>query len=321
MPDNNERKKDFLRSLNELNADGIRAKKKKKRRVLDMVLDNLRLLLMGVCVLAFAFSLYNIGKSVVDYNEQNRLYDDIGDFVMDENGVGIMFQGQDMLATPDHKTGLTLTKDDLSDYTNANVINKDYARVRVKLLNLKKRYPDLYGWIMVGGTNINYPIMQANNNDYYLNHSYNGSPLGAGAIFADFTCEPKLMQNKNLVIYGHHMSNSSMFHQLDNFLKESFFMNNGKVIIYTLDGMYTYQIYSIYETHKYYPYITTYFSNNEKFIEFAETSEQKSIYRKGKVHFDGSSKLLTLSTCNNRFSDGRLAVHAIMVDAYNNPNS
>ena len=87
------------------------------------------------------------------------------------------------------------------------------------------------------------------------------------------------------------------------------------------DGMYTYQIYTIYETDKYYPYITTYFSSNEKFIEFAETTESKSIYRKGKVHFDANSKILTLSTCNNRFSDGRLAVHAIMIDAYTNPNS
>lgn len=321
MPENNERKKDFLRSLSDLNADGIRAKKKKKRRVIDTVLDNLRFLLMGVCVVVFAFSVYNIGKSFADYDEQNRIYDAIGDFVMDKNNVGMMFADQNMQATPDHDNALKMTDDDLSDYTNAQVVNKEYARVRVKLLNLKNRYPDLYGWISVSGTNINYPIMQTNNNDYYLNHSYSGSLLGAGAIFADFTCEPKLMQNKNLVVYGHHMSNSSMFHQLDNFLKESFFMNNGKVIVYTLDGMYTYQIYSIYETHKYYPYITTYFSNDEKFIEFGETSEQKSIYRKGKVHFDGNSKLLTLSTCNNRFSDGRLAVHAIMVDAYNNPNS
>ena len=162
--------------------------------------------------------------------------------------------------------------------------------------------------------------MQTDDNDYYLNHSYTGSMLGAGAIFADFTCEPKLMHNRNLVVYGHHMSNSSMFHQLDNFLKESFFMNNGKIVVYTLDGMYTYQIFSIYETDKYYPYITTYFASDEKFIEFAETAEKSSIYRKEDVVFNAESKILTLSTCNNRFSDGRLAVHAVMVEKYTNPN-
>ncbi len=321
MPDNNERKTEFLRSLDSLSADDIRVRKKKKRRVLDTVLDNLRYFFMGVCAIVFVFSLYNIGNSLADYTEQNRLYDSVGDFVMDKNGVGMMFQGSGLLATPDHNTALSLSKDDLSDYTNAQVVNKEYATVRVKLLNLKKRYPDLYGWISVSGTNISYPIMQTTNNEYYLKHSYNGSMLGAGSIFADFTCEPKLMHNKNLVVYGHHMSNSSMFHQLDNFLKESFFMNNGKVVVYTLDGMYTYQIYSIYETDKYYPYITTYFSSDEKLIEFGETTEKKSIYHKGNVHFDANSKILTLSTCNNRFADGRLAVHAIMVDIYNNPNS
>ncbi len=321
MPENNERKSEFLRSLESLSEDDIRAKKKKMRRVIDTVLMGARFLLMGVCIVVFAISLFNIGKSVFDYNEQNRLYDNIGDFVMNKNGVGMMFQGQNMLATPDHQTSLTLSKDDLADYTNAQAVNKEYARVRAKLLTLKSNYPDLYGWITVSGTNINYPIMQADNNDYYLNHSYNGSMLGAGSIFADFTCEPTLMYNKNLVVYGHHMSNSSMFHQLDNFLKESFFMNNGKVTVYTLDGMYTYEIYSIYETNKYYPYITTYFANNDKFVEFAEKSESKSIYRKNDVVFTANSKILTLSTCNNRFSDGRLAVHAVMVDIYTIPKS
>lgn len=321
MPENNERKKEFLQSLDGLTSDDIRAKKKKKRRVLDTVLDNLRYLILGVCAIAFIFSLYNIGESMIDYTKQNRLYDAVGDFVMRQDGVEMMFQGQNVQSTPDHKTSLTMTKEDLSDYTGSQVINKDYARVRAKLLNLKNRYPDLYGWITVSGTNINYPIMQADDNDYYLNHSYNGSILGAGAIFADFTCEPKLMHNRNLVVFGHHMSNSSMFHQLDNFLKESFFMNNGKVTVYTLDGMYTYEIFSIYETNKYYPYITTYFSSADKFIEFAETMEHNSIYHKEDVVFNATSRLLTLSTCNNRFSNGRLAVHAVMVDIYNNPNS
>ncbi len=321
MPDNNERKKEFLQSLSSMTADDIRAKKKKKRRVLDTVLDDLRYVILGVCAVTLVFCLYNIVKSVLDYSEQDRLYDNIGDLIMKENGVEIMLPGQNMLSTPDHKTGLTMTKEDLSEYMNAQVVNKEYARVRVKLLNLKSRYPDLYGWITVAGTTINYPIMQTDNNDYYLDHSYNGSMLSAGAIFADFTCEPKLMYNRNLVVYGHHMRNSSMFRQLDNFLKESFFMNNGQVIIYTLDGMYTYQVFSIYETDKYYPYITTYFANDETFVSFAETLEQKSIYRKQDVVFDPNSRILTLSTCNNRFADGRLAVHAVLVDVYNNPNS
>ena len=321
MPDNNERKRDFLQSLSTMTADDIRAKKKKKRRVIDTVLDNLRYVILGVCAVTLVVCVYNIGKSALDYTKQNRLYDAIGDFVMKQDGVEMMFPGQNVQTTPDHKTGLTMTKEDLSEYTGAQVVNKEYARVRVKLLNLKSRYPDLYGWITVSGTNINYPIMQTDNNDYYLNHSYNGSMLGAGAIFADFTCESKLIYNRNLVVYGHHMSNSSMFHQLDNFLKESFYMNNGMITVYTLDGMYTYQIFSIYETDKYYPYITTYFPDNDTFVNFAETIEQNSIYRKKDVVFDANSRILTLSTCNNRFSDGRLAVHAVMVDIYTNPNS
>ncbi len=321
MPNNNEKNNDFLRSLSSLTSDEIRVKKKKKHHILDMVLDNARFLILGICIAVFGVCMCFIGKTIIDYNEQNKLYDAVGNFVMNNEGVEMMFPEFDAPVTPDHKTGLTLSQDDLSDYTNVQVVNKEYAKVRVKLLNLKARYPDLYGWITVSGTNINYPIMQAKDNDYYLNHSYNGTMLGAGAIFADFTCEPRLLSNKNLVIYGHHMSNSSMFNQLDNFLKESFFMNNGKITVYTLDGMYTYEIYSIYDTNKLDPYITTYFSSNDIFVDFAERSEAKSIYRKEDILFTHKSKLLTLSTCNNRFEGGRIAVHAVLVDIYANPNS
>ncbi len=316
MPENNERNNEFLSSLDSLSADEIRAKKKKKRRVIDVVLDNMRRLLLAGCAVTLIICSVNIVESIIDYSKQDEIYDSIGDFVMKTEGVEMMFQGSNMMATPDHDTGITLSKDDLSDYANAAVVNKEYARVRAKLVNLNNRYPDLYGWITISGTNINYPIMQTDNNDYYLNHSYTGAYLGAGAIFADYNCEKKLTDNKNLVVYGHHMSNSSMFHQLDNFLKESFFMNNGKITVYTLDGMYTYQIYSIYETDKYYPYITTYFKSGESFVEFAEKSEEKSIYNKDNVLFTPSDRILTLSTCNNRFADGRLAVHAVMIDRY-----
>ncbi len=321
MPENNERKTDFLQSLDSITADEIKEKKKKKRRVSDMIFDNLRYLLIGVCSVMLIISSSNLIKSFQDNVKHDEAYGALDDYVMKNDGVEMMFSGINMPLTPDYKTSQALTKDDLSDYGNVAPINKDYARIRVRLVNLKSSYPDLYGWITVHGTGISYPIMQAANNQYYLDHSYTGASLTAGAIYADCTCDKKLMNNRNLVIFGHHMANGSMFNQLDNFLKESFYRNNGKVTVYTLDGMYTYQVFSVYETDKYYPYIRTYFPSGEQFVSFAETMEQNSIYKGEDIVFTPESKILTLSTCNNRLAEGRLAVHAVMTEYYLNPNS
>lgn len=76
--------------------------------------------------------------------------------------------------------------------------------------NLKSAYPDAIGWLYIPDTAINYPLMQGNDNDYYLHHAYDGSKLTAGSIFLDCRCENRLLNPINIV-YGHNMKNGSMF--------------------------------------------------------------------------------------------------------------
>ncbi len=76
--------------------------------------------------------------------------------------------------------------------------------------NLKAAYPDAIGWLYIPDTAINYPLMQGNDNDYYLHHAYDGSRLTAGSIFLDYRCENRLLNPIN-VVYGHNMKNGSMF--------------------------------------------------------------------------------------------------------------
>jgi sortase B len=233
----------------------------------------------------------------------------------DTVGVQIMLGSPSMPFTPDYDASQNLTGEDLEQFRPVT-INKEYERIKIKLSNIKAQYPDLYGWITIPGTVINYPIMQTDNNDYYLNHSYTGASLGAGSIYADYKCKPKLMDNSNLVIYGHHMSNNSMFYSLDLYLKDSFFKSNNTIYVYTLDGMYTYKVFSVYETNKYFPYIRTYFSNDDAFNEFAQMIKEQSIHNNDEFELNALSKILTLSTCTNRSEDGRLAVHAVLTEIY-----
>lgn len=308
---------EFVRSLHTLTADDITIPKKKKRRLSDLIFDNLRLALLLVCSLVLVVSVVYIGDSLRHYIMADSLYGDLQNMMQGGATVDMMFASPSSPTTPDYKASQNLTGDDISGIvTPSRPINKEYEMMKVKLAGLKAQYPDLYGWIRLPGTVIDYPIMQSTDNDYYLDHSYSGSSLKAGAIFADYRCDRTLLSNRNLVIYGHHMTNNSMFNPLDNYFKESFFRSNNTIYIYTLDGMYTYEVFSVYETTKYYPYIRTYFANPSQFVSFATELMGNSIHAYHDFAFGDNDRILTLSTCNNRTDDGRIAVHAVLTDVY-----
>lgn len=309
---------EFLHSLKTLTPDDISDVKKKKRRVSDLIFDNLRIVLLLVCSLVLVISVIYIGDSLRHYIMADSLYGDLQNMMQDGATVDMMFASPSSPTTPDYQASQNLSGDDIAGIiTPSRPVNKEYEMMKVKLAGLKAQYPDLYGWIRLPGTVIDYPIMQSTDNDYYLDHSYSGSSLKAGAIFADYRCNRTLLSNQNLVIYGHHMTNNSMFNPLDNYFKEAFFRSNNTIYIYTLDGMYTYEVFSVYETTKYYPYIRTYFANSTQFVSFATELMGNSIHPyRDDFAFRAEDRILTLSTCNNRTDDGRIAVHAVLTDIY-----
>ena len=103
---------------------------------------------------------------------------------------------------------------------------------------LKKQNADIKGWIWLEGTRIDYPIVQADDNDYYLHRDFDRNYLYDGCIFIDASVENPFSPDENTVIYGHRMSSGAMFHDLRKYEDEEFFRENGKIIIETEDGSY-----------------------------------------------------------------------------------
>ena len=171
---------------------------------------------------------------------------------------------------------------------------------------------DLIGWIVIPGTNVNYPMVQGSDSEYYLHHNFEKQVNSGGAIFLD--SEQKTpFDDKNTIIYGHHMRDGSMFGSLKNLEEQSFLDNNNKVYIATKDYQYMYQIFSIYvdnpDSDSYYYK----FASDDEFISYLKKLKSKSAVNSDVNDFVAGDKIITLSTCSYEFNDARLIVHAKLI--------
>ena len=182
----------------------------------------------------------------------------------------------------------------------------------VDFTELLKQNKDTVGWLIVNNTNINYPVVQTTNNDYYLKHAFDRSKNYAGWVYADFRNDFETL-SKNTVIYAHGRKDGVMFGSLMNTLKKNWYTNTENQIIQlsTLNYNTMWQVFSIYKVEAESYYITTDFSTDQAFAEFLSTMKNRSIYDFG-VSVSESDRVLTLSTCYND-KGTRLVVHAKLV--------
>lgn len=207
-------------------------------------------------------------------------------------------------------------KDLLNDMTTlvkvANTINIEETEVEqytVEFEKLKDKNPDIFAWIKVKGTSIEYPIVQAKDNLYYLTHSLDKNYNSAGWIFADYRNKID-GTDKNLVIYGHNRIDGSMFGTLKDVLKKEWYdtSENQYITFETEDKTEIYQVFSVYQIKAEDYYIKTDFNNDKEFEDFINTIKSRSI-KDFKNEVTKADNIITLSTCgnDNRY---RVVLHA-----------
>lgn len=177
---------------------------------------------------------------------------------------------------------------------------------------LKKMNNNVKGWLVVGGTNINYPLVQTKDNSYYLNHSFNKSYNSAGWPFIDY--RNALDDNdKNIIAYAHNRKNGDMFGTLGYVLKNSWLNDKSKQYInFTTETKhYVYEVFSVYETDVESYYILTTFSDNNTYLEFLNTIINRSIHNFN-ISLNENDKIITLSTCSEG-NKGRIVLHAKLI--------
>lgn len=200
---------------------------------------------------------------------------------------------------------------EIAESVTINEDTNEEKKYKINFEELKQKNSDTVAWLKVENTNIEFPIVQANNNSYYLTHNFDKKYNVAGWIFADY--KNKLDgTDRNIVVYGHNMRNNSMFGSLKDVITEEWYNNEeNKYITFVTENDYqTYQVFSVYQIKTEDYYIQTEFKSNE-FTEFIDTITKRSKKDFG-INVSKEDTILTLSTCanNNKY---RVVLHSVRV--------
>lgn len=177
---------------------------------------------------------------------------------------------------------------------------------------------DMIGWLSIEGTQINYPVMQCGDDEYYLHHDFYGEESKYGCLYVRERAD--VDTGTNFVIYGHNMKDGSMFGELDLYSQESFYLEHPTILFDTLCEKRSYEIIAVFpsqvykeedEIFKYYQFYEA--EDQEEFEDFYKNIKELSLYDTG-VEASFGDTLLTLSTCAYHVTDGRFVVVAKRVE-------
>lgn len=183
---------------------------------------------------------------------------------------------------------------------------------------LQSQNPDIYAWIYIPETGINYPICQnPEDNEFYLSHDASKKESQPGAIFTEASFNNKNFQDPVTVVYGHNGFGDTMFTSLHEYESSEYFNLHDTFYIYTPEHVYTYKVISAFMGSAYHLMGEFNFQSAAGFAQFVSYIENPNtpgaITRPGNVQSD--SKLVVLSTCNSGGleSVGRYLVCGVMI--------
>ena len=180
---------------------------------------------------------------------------------------------------------------------------------------LRETNSDIYAWICIPDTKIDYPILQSEEElDYYLQTNLDGSKGYPGCIYTQMM-NSKDWSDRNTVIYGHNMGNGTMFQNLHYYEDSEFFESHPYVYIYTEQELLVYRVFAAYENDDRHVLLYNDFSTPESFEEYID-----KVYEKDGLsdHLDedarpgAEDRIITLSTCINKKPNRRWLVQAVL---------
>lgn len=272
-------------------------------------------LLYGLLLIAgtgmILVSAVNIGRILWEYHKSRAEYDDLREQVFAEAELG----GEEIRKTEDRNPDESV-QDGTGENDSAAITLEErleYGRsVCRSVRQLQEKRKDVKGWIYFEQPDISYPIMQGEDNDAYLYHTWSGVNNASGSIFLEALNNADF-QDSHTIIYGHNMKDGSMFGHLKDYRKEGFYEEASCFTIYTADRIYEYQIFAYYEVPEDSELYTVYYGASDEFAELIQSMKKSSWLDTG-VAVSSQDKIVTLSTCSTE--GRRFVINAVRTAEY-----
>lgn len=268
--------------IDEDDADAVfdRNEKVKKRS------DIIRRIILVISVGVFIFAAYNLINIFLAYHKADVIYDNIQQDVLDEDSHTKVVIGED-----EQEVEIPFT------YNHQALLNINSQGI---------------GYIYIPSIDCRLPMVQGDDNDYYLTHTFNKEYSANGCLFEDYRINGGLSDSQ-IIIYGHNMRNGAMFGKLKNYQDYSFWNNSGNDVLYIYTGnvIKEYKIFSCYISEAISDTYTFNFPTLESMRDYAVNMKAKSMYDTG-VDVSTATQVITLSTCTND-GEQRFIVHGMYV--------
>lgn len=248
-------------------------------------------LLFLICIITFIISIIHIIGWKKDNKNIDKIVDDIN-----ENITVNEIEDNDNTTVVETEVE---EENPYWDYIKMNLISVDFKELQA--IN-----DDTIGWIQVNGTNINYPIVQTNNNEYYLTHAFNKTYNNAGWVFLDYRNNISNLDG-NTIIYAHSRLDKTMFGSLKNVLTNGWLSdtNNFVIKLSTPNKNTLWQVFSVYRIPETSDYLEI--KNSDEFASMLLNRSKHDF----KTNVTGKDNILTLSTCYG--NDERVVIHAKLI--------
>ncbi|MGN0658230.1 MAG: class B sortase [Emergencia sp.] len=227
-----------------------------------------------VCLIAIIlFSMYKIGSILLEYYQGTKAYETVQELA----GASSLAQAE----TPD--------------------------LMQINFDALQKEYPDVKAWIYSEDTVINYPVVQGDDNQYYLYRMVNGEWNGKGTLFIDYRCE-KPFEDFNTIIYGHRMKDGSMFRSLVEYRDAEYYEKHKEMLLLTPEKRWRLVIFGV---------VTIPADSDMYRFDFAGKAEKQAYLDWIEEHSEtdtgvkvtAADRIVMMSTCTYEFDDARLIVY------------
>ena len=264
-----------------------RGQRKKKTGGIGNVISTLILL---IAIGIFCFAAWKLVTIYLDYKTGVDEYTALEEYADNEK----VTEGLDDTMDVNDTMGDEWGDAELTEHSGSNRFEN--MENPIDFDSLQEINPDVIGWLeMEAVDTINYPIVQGEDNDYYLHRTFQRTDNFAGSIFMDYMNKSNFGQ-RNTIVYGHNMKNGSMFGSLKNYRDQEVYKKSPYFWIYTPTRIYKYEIFSCAEVDKFGQDYQITFQDKEDFQEFIYHAQDQSLYDTG-VDVDYTDTVVTLSTC------------------------